>query len=46
MIVNIVVTLIGLGALYFILNEQITVVIEAINRLSEALGVPTNAIGQ
>ena len=46
MIVNIVVTLIGLGVLYFILNEQINVIIEAINRLSDGLGVPTNAIGQ
>lgn len=46
MIINIIVTLVGIGVLYFILNEQITAILNQIQALSEALGVPVNAIGQ
>lgn len=44
-IMTIIVTIVGLGALWFILNEQIMELMNQIQAISDALGVP-NAIGE
>ena len=45
-IITVVITIIGLGALYYVLNEQMLAIINQIQNISDALGVPADGIGQ